>query len=260
MPSRRAGFGDPRSLRRLNVTFCDWSCSRFTRMVSAICPATVASDTRVVPGVGGDRCGLRSVSESVFHSVLLLRPEWVGEPASLGVAVLDLPADSQTDTGLGLSSNNLSRDGRGDGGMFAYVRMSQRPAIGAGGSRRVALYTADAAPRAGAGTSAAGEGVRRSVADAAGDGQGQEQRPRVRAYGALARDAPGLPGGPPARRGPCLRQDHGRALVRRRDARSRSPVPSRQRSPPHAETPRRPLEDHFKTVSAASQNEDQQAA
>ena len=44
-------------------------------------------------------------------------------------------------------------------------------------------------------------------------------------------------GSPPATRGPCLRRDHGRALAHRRDARSRSPVPPRQRPPSPAETP-----------------------
>ena len=215
-------------------------------MVSAICPATVAGDARVVPGLGGDRCGLRSASESVFHSVLLLRPEWVGEPGFRWVwrywtfrrtpRLIQVWACHQTIfRGMAGEMAACSR----------YVRMSQRPdQRGGAGVWRCTRRTRRPGPVRVLG--ATGEGVRRSVADGAGDGQGQEERPRVRAYGALARDAPSLPGGPPARRGPCLRRDHGRALVRRRDARSRSPVPSRQRSPPHAETPRRsrrPLQD-----------------
>src|SRR5260370_1449295 len=74
------------------------------------------------------------------------------------MAVLDLPADSQTDTCLSLS-NNISRGGRGDGGRVrAYVRMNQRPAISARGGRPVALCTADAARRTRCGTGRPGRG------------------------------------------------------------------------------------------------------
>ena len=56
------------------------------------------------------------------------------------------------------------------------------------------------------------------------------------------------------------RRDHGAALVRRRDGRSRPPVPARQRSPAPAQL-RAALDAHFTgNVTAVSQNEDQKAA
>ena len=68
-----------------------------------------------------------------------------------------------------------------------------------------------------------------------------------------------LPGALQERQALAGRHD-GAALVRRRDARSRSPVPPRQRPPAPAETPRRARCALHRNVSAASQNEDQKAA
>jgi hypothetical protein len=56
--------------------------------------------------------------------------------------------------------------------------------------------------------------VEPGLADGAGTAKVRRSARAIRANGALARDAPSLPGRPPARRGPCLRRDHGRALVR----------------------------------------------
>jgi hypothetical protein len=226
-------------------------------MVSAIYPATVAGDARVVPGVGSDRCGLRSASESVFHSVLLLRPEWVGEPASAGYGGIGSSGGLPDCTGLSLS-NNISWGGRGDGGrvrVCAYESASShiragRPACGA-------VCGGRGAP--GAMRVLGGRG--RCARERGGRGQGRPRSggaPRIRAYGTLARDAkparrPSSEAGalPAAEPWPCADAPPACSKPITSAAASTATCTCRNSAP---------LEDHFKNVSAASQNEDQQAA
>jgi hypothetical protein len=145
-------------------------------------------------------------------------------------------------------------------GVFARmcVRFSVQPS--ARGGQRVALCAADAAPWVRCGYWAAGDGVRGSVADGAGRPKVRTSAQAIRAYGALARDAPSLPSGPSSEAralpaaGTMARLWFAAGMLEANHHQFR-----------HVNGPRAPaelraaLEDHFKTVSGAGQN-DQQAA
>ena len=118
----------------------------------------------------------------------------------LGMALLDLLQDSQTDTGPSLS-NNISQGSRGDGGRVrAHVRMSQRPVL-----RAEAADLSRCARRTRRPTAVGVLGrPGRVCARAWRWGCGRPRSggaPTDRGYGALAQDAPSPPGGPPARPG-----------------------------------------------------------